>query len=621
MSSILAVFNRRDLPLEKSNLEAMMVVRPERGPDGVHTQIDGSIGLGHQHFWVTPEEWGEQQPLDDGSCLLSCDARLDNRPQLARGLGFDASQSRSLSDAQLILLSYRKWGLSCLSHMLGDYGFVLWDRCERRLFFARDALGARDICYYLDEGRCLVASEISQILAHPEVQARLNENAVAAFLANLWDNSEETYYRDIYYLPPGHGMVVTKDQTQMWRYWDIDPETTITYKDEQQYVDHYLELLMGATRCRLRSVGPVALSLSGGLDSTALAAISAPMMAETVSGQDRLLTFSYVFDELQSCDERRFFQPVIDRYQLEATCLPCDDKWPLKNLSDWPVSRDDIIADAYAWLPETVREAAGKRGVRTLLAGYFGDALSGGGSYWALDMIRHLRLDLLARTVLENSPRIRWRQDIVNNGLRQLLPRKVVRAYRNSRPRALAPIAPGIHPNFIARTDVRQRHGLISHREEFSAPGQWHRYRSLMLSVFSRVGSVRYLYNRHGLELEQPYFDRRLVEFAMAVPAYILGRPGGYRRLQRKSMEGLLPKAVLERERGTIFTPLLSKGLEIEERKTVKRILTDPLIVRREFIDAEWLRAQLERKHDLSAGSFLLWNALCVELWLQRFWK
>ncbi len=138
---------------------------------------------------------------------------------------------------------------------------------------ARDALGARDVCYYVDEQVCLVASEITQILAHPRIRPAVNENKLVAFLAFLWDKPEESFYEHIHYLPPAHGMTVSKNRVSMWRYWDVDPQAQIRYKDERDYADHYLELLREAVRCRLRSVGPVGISLSGGLDSTSLAAL------------------------------------------------------------------------------------------------------------------------------------------------------------------------------------------------------------------------------------------------------------------------------------------------------------------------------------------------------------
>ena len=618
MSAIAAIFSRHGAPINRANLERMAAARPERGPDGQAMRIIGPAGLAHQHFWITPEEWGERQPIDDGDTLLSCDARLDNRTQLARHLELEPDQLRLRGDAALILLSYRKWGVDCLTHLLGEFAFVLWDAAKRQLFIARDALGARDICYYVDEQVFLIASEVSQLMAHPRIRPAVNDNRIAAYLAHLWDKPEESYYKQIQFLAPAHGMIVSEERVHMWRYWDVDPEARIRYKDEQEYADHYLELLREALRCRLRTVGPVAISLSGGLDSTSLAALAAPMLSQTTTG---LSSFSYVFDELTSCDERRYIQPVVDRYQLAATYLPSDDKWPLKNLAEWPQSRDFVFADPFALLPAAVMEAAGKQGMRLLMGGYYGDVLFTGGQYWTLDMIRGKRLALLARTAFNNRSTINWRQEMFESGLRQLIPQKVARGYRRWRPRSVESISPAIHPDLVARSDVGERLEYNGRRDKYPAPAQWHRYRSLTLSIFSQgLAATRARYNKHGLETAQPYYDRRLIEFVMAVPAEELGRPDYDRRLHRQAMRGLLPEAVRRRRVQTGYSPLLLKGMQYEEKETVRRILSDPLVVQRKYINGDWLRKQMGREFDLSKESWQLWFVLSLELWLKRNW-
>ncbi len=621
MSAIAGIFNRDGGPIDRSILELMMTVRPERGPDGQQMKIMSRAGLAHQHFWITPEEQGEQQPLVSDNCLLCCDARLDNRQQLSRILGLDREQSAQQSDAALIMLSYQKLGVDCLTHLLGDFAFILWDAGKQQFFIARDALGARDICYYVDERVCLVASEVSQILVHPRIRRTLNDNRVAAFLAFLWDKPEESFYEGINFLPPAHGMTVSADRVSIWRYWDVNPGAEIRYQDEQDYADHYLELLNEAVRCRLRSVGHIAISLSGGLDSTSLAALAAPMLPQNNAGSMRLRSYSYVFNELHSCDEREFIEPVVAKYALQATYLPCDDKWPLKDLNQWPTSRDFVFADPYLWLPVAVMNAAQASNIRLLLGGYYGDTLFGGGRFWALDMLRGKRLGVLAKTVIDARSLINWQQDIFDNGLRQLLPAKVVRGYRRWRPRTVKEIAPAIHPDLVSRTNVEQRLSFSDQRSKFPIPGQWHRYNNLMLSVYSQgLSATRHLYNGYGIEPVGPYYDRRLVEFVMAVPAEELGRPDYDRRLHRRAMTGLLPEKVRLRRHFTVFTPLLLKGLQVEEKETVKRILTDPLVVQYKYIDGDWLRRQLAQDFVLSDESMRLWFVLCLELWLQRYW-
>lgn len=621
MSAIVGIYNR-DGVAPADLLPAMLAARPERGPDGVASWSAGPIALGHGHFWLSPEEWGERPPVVDGELALSADAHLGHRAELGRLLGLEDARLAATSDAQLILAAYRIWGHDCLDHLLGDYAFLLWDGGRGELFAARDALGTRGLCYTAVNDRLfLFASDVAHLLACPLVRPNLNYNRIAAYLAVVPDRPEETFFTGIHFLPPGHALLVSPAGQRVWRHWEPDPERAIRYRDERDYAARYRELLTEAVRDRLRVVGPVSISLSGGLDSTTLAALAAPILSGDGRANSRLRSYSYSFDELASCDERHTIAPVAERYGLDAAYLPCDDKWTLKDVDAWPTTPDYVLADSFAWLPDAVMAAAGGGACRALLGGYFGDVLMTGAHYWALDMLRDGRLGMLARSVTRHRRSIPWRTSFGEFGLRRLIPAEMSEAYRRVQPRPVARNFPGIHADLIAVTDIRERLSPPTAPRGMRAPGYWQRYRSLTYAGFSEgPAAVRYQYNRRGLELILPYHDRRLVEFVLAVPGYVLGRPGANRRLHREAMLGLLPEEVRLRPNPTSFVPLLIKGLRDREAGTMRRILTDPLVVRRGYIDGEWLRRQLERPFAPSAESGMLTRALYLELWLQRHW-
>jgi len=618
MGAVAVVLNRDGKPIDALVLSAMLAACPERAIDGQALWLGGSVALAHQHFWVTPEEQGERQPLvsEDGQCVLSCDARLDNRAELAAALGLSESELGALSAAALILASYRRWGIECATHLLGDWALALWDAARQHLFVACDALGARGLCYYVDADRAIVASEILSILAHPAVQVRMNEAKVAEFLAGLSDEQEESFYQGILYCPPGHGLLITAEAVHKWRYWDIDPQRRIRYPSDGDYAAHYLDLLREVLRSRLRSSGPVALSMSGGLDSTSLAALTAPLLAPAA-----LKTYSYAFDELATCDEREYIRPVVDRYGLDATYIPCDGQWTLRDLDRWPMERDYIWSDAYAWLPRSVMEAASRDGCRLLLAGYYGDTLACGGRFWALDMLRGLRWGQLAGILARQSRGIDWRGDLLQGALQQLLPQQLAQVYYRLQPRPLQSLHPGMHPHLAQRTRLRERIAHTQPWRRFRAPGLGGRYRTLTENVFPQGrATVRKAYNRFGLEPESPYYDRRLVEFVLAVPADQLARPGWDRWMHRKAMTGLLPEPVRLRRRFTEFGALADKGLRHKEIETVRALLRQPQIVAREMIRADWLQRAVQ---DLEGGVgdwFPLWQCISLELWLTRYW-
>ena len=293
MSGILAVFNRDGQPLEPVEVDGLIDACPERAVDGQAVWVDGSIALGHQHFWVAPEDRAERQPLVDpvSERVISADVRLDNRAELFGSLGLAPESTRGLSDTVLVLRAYRKWGVACVERLLGDFVFAIWDGAAQGLFVARDALGSRSVCYYLDARYLVAASEIAQILAHRAVHVHLNERKVADHLAFLFDDHEQTFYKNVYYLPPAHCLWVSAGTSRRWRYWELAPKPLLNYRRDEEYAEHFLALLRAAVRCRMRSSAPIGLSLSGGLDSTLLAALASEGLSRTEAPQRRLKSF------------------------------------------------------------------------------------------------------------------------------------------------------------------------------------------------------------------------------------------------------------------------------------------------------------------------------------------
>lgn len=623
MSAIAAIFNRSGEPVDLSTIELMGDANAEMAVDGHDVWLEGSIGLAHQHFWMTRQEWGERQPLYDADsrCTITADVRLDNRGELIKRLELNKADGQRLSDASLILYAYRRWGSGCVEYLRGDFAFIVWDSRLGRLFAARDVLGARGLSYFLDRDLCLMGTAVVHLLAHPAIKTQINEGKIADFLAGPRQEPEETYYQNIYYCPPAHCITVTVDSIHKWRYWDIDPGAKIRYKDERDYAAHFLGLLTDVVRARLRTVGPVGISMSGGLDSTMLAAIASDLLPETDLVQAHMKSFSYVFDELTSCDERDYFLPVIERYQLESTLIPCDDRWTLRDRDDWPIAKGYVLNDPYAWLPVAAMKAAQKEGCRVLMAGYYGDVLFAGGIAWAAGMMSDRRLIELSRTVRQNRGNVYLGQDLVVNGLRYMIPPSLLsfaarNLFRNDPvyTRVLDP-----HLVKIVQSKNQDADDQIR-RREFGAD-RWQRYQNLTSNSFAQGASAtRFQYNRHRLELEMPYWDRSLVEFVMAVPADQLGRPEGDRWLMRNAAADLLPAEIRDRKRRTVFLPLMGRGVVEKEKATVDSLLSEPQVVKRRYIRSEWLEDQLDSAHRWTdeENAYFLWKCLSLEMWLRR---
>jgi asparagine synthase (glutamine-hydrolysing) len=623
MSGILAIIERSDGQIDHEIMSVLMAAGAARAVDGANYWCQGAIGLGHHHFRVTPQEQDEIQPLvqENGRLAITADVRLDNRVELIRALDLEPKWAAEQSDCMLLLLAYRHWSLDCMMHLEGDFAFAIWDGIEKQLFLARDPLGVRQLYYLLNNRFFLAATVIDVLLAHPDVELRANPMRVAEYLTRQMDYDRETFFEGVYTLPPGHCLLVSAEESREWRYWSIDLSYRLRYKNPDDYAEHFLTLLRQSVSNRLRSGGTVGISLSGGLDSTSITAVAATDNEQPNEGPGRLRGYSYIFRRLRSCNESDYISSVVDKYDIRQTNVLGDDCWPLRDLADWPVPADPISPDPYWWLLIRLMKAAQADNVRLMLTGHFGDWLFGGAEYWAADMLRDLRLNALW-SLLKSDDVENKREHLVKNGFRQFVPFIMRERYRNIRPRDHLTSYPYLHSKLVRLAGLDEHLAGRRPSRGLDIPRMWNRFRDLTFgSISSSMADLVTLWNSYGIELWEPYRDRRLVEYVLTVPADQLGLPipGQSKRMLRKAMKGLLPDMVRLRRNKTVFWELYLFGLLDKERQTVERILHQPQIIHREFIDPDWLAAALPNGCNLSEAGFALWRCVTLELWLNRY--
>jgi asparagine synthase (glutamine-hydrolysing) len=200
MSGICGIIHWDKRPVNTAELELMAEPAAHRGPDGIHYRTCGQAGFAHLALHITPESVRERQPLagPEGQALLVADARIDNRDDLIPILAEkELLAGPEATDPEIILAAYRLWGTECPAHLLGDFAFAMWDASQQHLFAARDPMAMRAFYYRWDPRRFLFGTEVKQILAAPEVPARIFEPAVAAHLAGCFHHLDWTFYEGI----------------------------------------------------------------------------------------------------------------------------------------------------------------------------------------------------------------------------------------------------------------------------------------------------------------------------------------------------------------------------------------------------------------------------------------
>ncbi len=375
MSAIFGIQHFDGRPVEHLGLERMGRALAHRGPDGSGIWCDGAVGLGHRMLRTTPESLSERLPFTDpsGHFVITGDARLDNRDELIAALGPSAQVSAQSGDTELILAAYRHWGERCPQKLLGDFAFAIWDRKKQSLFCARDHFGVRPFYYYFSPHRTFMfASEVKSLLSLPEVPRELNEVRVGDHLADVFADSECTFYRDILRLPPAHYLTVNSEGVRTNCYWALDPSRELQLRSDDEYAEGFRQLFTEAVRSRLRSASPVGSMLSGGLDSSSITCVARGLLANE---EQRLKTFSTVFDKVPRCDEREYINAVLEMEGIDSNFIHGDQDGPFREIDRIHWHEDQAFYApnfAMVWnIYKTVRES----GVRVLLDGHDGDSV------------------------------------------------------------------------------------------------------------------------------------------------------------------------------------------------------------------------------------------------------
>ena len=609
MSAFAIIFERSDAQVDSGTLDGVMARLRHRGPDGSDVYLAKRFSMGHWHFWTTPEEVGERQPLkvDGLPFRIVLDGRLDNRSEILSRLNLDSDSEGLPSDADLILRAYARWGKDCVEKFVGDFAFVIVDEREHELFCARDALGERTLFYSAHGTRVVIASE-PWAVAGADTSAGMNENAAVHFFALRATPDGQTWFKDVYELLPAHGMTVRAGGVQTWRYWRPDPTVRLRGRSDGEYAQKFLSLLEESVRCRMRSAAPVGILMSGGLDSGSMACLAARMIAPTP-----LTTVSYVFDELTDCDERSYIQTVQDRWGVRSVQVPCDDAWPFRDWENWPRDPNHPEGNAYRLLKQRAYRRASEEGLRVLMPGAFGDELYCGEQDWLADLILDGRLRDAATEI---------RRHVRYAGLRGTLGlaavRRVGRRLLNALPGGRNLRRNGNNFPVWLRSEAAAR---LEGQQDWLHPAFELKEDLLGIRTSQNSSYENFHASRHALELRHPYRDRRLVEYVLSLPAYQLYNLGFYKYILRTSMRGILPEPILSRTQPTSLSPLFLRGLE-RERGVLQTCLDDPDARWREIVRADWLLEYWNngspRQVD-DASAVALWCCVSYDAWLRDF--
>jgi asparagine synthase (glutamine-hydrolysing) len=606
-----------------------------RGPDEQGRKIVGPAALGMTRLAIIDLKTG-QQPIcnETGDVWIVFNGEIYNFPDLQQMLVARGHKLATHSDTETIVHLWEDFGVDCLKHLEGMFAFAVFDTRSNTLFIARDRMGEKPLHWTIYKNQFVFSSEIKGILKHPDSRRELNLSALRQYLSLEYVPSPLSMFQGINKLPPAHYMLIKNGQVSIAKYWEPKVEPALIGEEEAK--TRLIELLDRSIKGRLISDVPLGVFLSGGIDSSTVAALA----ARHVSG--RLRTFSIGFAD-KSFDESAYARSVADKLGCEHEVVTFEPDLAFATMQELWGYLDEPMADA-SIVPTFFLSKMTKRSVTVALSGEGGDELFGGYPTYQAHRLALLWNHLppaLRNSVLK--PLIQGLPVSFNNLSFDYKLKRFVSAAgeppvrRHLRWMGAIPLA---MQSQLLRSDVLDATGntsppnpceeeLFENLEERlfgsgRAPG------SDVIDTIMRLDLTTYLPDdllvkadrasmAASLETRLPFLAYPLVEFALSLPSKYKVNGMTTKYLLKKAVSPYLPQEIVQRPKKGFGIPV-AKWLRQDFKSLVDEYLCDSFIQRQGLFNADTVKRMLEEHNEQRVDHRKeLWTLLTFQTWWARF--
>ena len=633
MSGIAGIYHaEREHLVDPNDLRRMVDIIAHRGPDGVNCWCEDNVGLGHRMLWSTPESLFETMPLVKGNLAITADARIDNRDELLDSLYFSDRSAEKVADSEIILAAYERWGEQCLDKLLGAFAFAIWDGREEKLFCARDRFGIKPFYYYASKQRFICATEVKAILCLSYVPQQINEARIGDYLSSNSEDRSDTFYQDIFRLPPAHCLTVSPKGVNAHAYWSLDIAKELRLRSDEAYAEAFLYIFKQATACRMRSASPIGSMLSGGMDSSSITCMARHLLKKD---SQPLSTFSATFDDVKESDEQPYIQSVLDSGNFKSNFIQGDRIGPLADYQKMQWHQDEPCSAFNLFINWNAYRVAKSQNIRVILDGFDGDSTVSHGTGYIHDLARSGRWLVLSREIRGLSTNFKDSYNATPfSFLKKYNPllKLAHRAYGAARRRVISEEAthfdcyqPQLNQDFVQRMSLKERHKQLVrkwHSLDIYPVYKQEHYYSLLRGVMPHtLEKLNHAATPFSVEPRFPFWDQRLIEFCLSLPPEQRIKHGLTRMVLRRGMNNILPGKIQWRGDKSNLGINFDRAFLKYEREHIKAMLNK----HRDVISDYMNLSVLESAYDRYVGGvpedndiINLWKAVTLVLWLRQ---
>jgi asparagine synthase (glutamine-hydrolysing) len=553
----------------------------------------------------------QPMPTIKGNCWIVFNGEIYNYLELRAELEALGYVFNSHTDTEVILNAYLAWGVDCQQRFMGMWSFAIWDSQKKRLFCSRDRFGIKPFYYYFDGETFLFGSEVKQFLVYP-INKEINKEVIYKSLkiGAYLINSNNTFYQSIHILPHGHYLIVENGGVKIEPYYRLDPSTFASFKGTfQEAVEIYRELFQNTIRLHMRSDVEVGITLSGGLDSTAILASAHGLTNKTIK------TFSSYFTHNPLFDERKWINVMIDAFNVNPFFYSATADEIMENFSEMTWHHDYPIYGSSPAVNYLLMKHIKKSGVGVVLSGQGKDELAGGYKHSFYRYYAYLLKSGKWKNFVNEFPT--YLRDNNQGGLFGKISK--IGASFFFKESLLYKLEASIQENVLSKSfnDFK----IFDNIEDLPTDKLSNFLYNNMMST--SVQTLLHFEDRNSmassLESRVPFLDHNLAEFLFSLPPEFKNHKNLGKYIHRRAMEGIVPDEVITRkEKIGYLAPGEQYWMKNEMKAFVSGIFSSTDFKNRDIYNHKLILSKYKNMLAVKTGDEkTLWNIMSLEIWFK----